>query len=58
MFVGILLIMLGGFFLLRNLDIIPFWYGWEELWPVLIIAVGLSMIADTMFRRSKRKREE
>ena len=58
MFVGILLIMLGGFFLLRNLDIIPFWYGWEELWPVLIIAVGLSMIADTIFRKSKRKREE
>jgi phage shock protein C len=58
MFVGILLILLGGFFLLRNLDIIPFWYGWQELWPVIIIAVGLSMIADTMFRKSKRKREQ
>jgi hypothetical protein len=50
--------MLGGFFLLRNLDIIPFWYGWHELWPVVIIAVGFSMIGDTLIRRSKRKREE
>ncbi len=58
MFVGILLIMLGGFFLLRNLDIIPFWYGWHELWPVVIIAIGFSMIGDTLIRRSKRKREE
>ncbi len=58
MFVGILLIMLGGFFLLRNLDIIPFWYGWHELWPVVIIAVGFSMIGDTLIRRSKRKREQ
>ena len=58
MFVGILLIMLGGFFLLRNLDIIPFWYGWQELWPIVIIAVGFSMIGDTLIRRSKRKREQ
>jgi uncharacterized integral membrane protein len=58
MFVGILLIMLGGFFLLRNLDIIPFWYGLHELWPAVIIAIGFSMIGDTIFRKSKRKRKQ
>lgn len=58
MFVGILLIMLGGFFLLRNLDIIPFWYGWHELWPIVIIAIGFSMIGDTVIRRLKRKRAQ
>jgi hypothetical protein len=57
MFVGILLILVGGFFLLRTLDIIPFWYGWQELWPIAIIAVGLAMVTDATFRRSRRRKE-
>lgn len=55
MFVGILLILAGLFFLLRNLDIIPFWYGFSELWPIVIIAVGLGMMFDAVSRRSKRR---
>ena len=57
MFVGIMLVLIGGFFLLRNLDIIPFWYGWEEMWPIVIVAIGVSMVADAIFKKTKRRKE-
>ncbi len=43
MFVGLTIILLGTFFLLRNLGVIEgdFW-GW--FWPSVIILLGLSMI--------------
>ncbi len=41
---GIVLILLGGIFLMDQLDIIPDWdYG--RLWPVPLIAVGITLIA-------------
>ena len=58
MFVGILLILVGGFFLLRSLDIIPYWYDWSDLWPLLIVGVGLAMVVDATCRRSKRRSVE
>jgi len=54
-FVGILIICIGTFFLLRNFGVIPFWVGWEEFWPVLLIAVGLSMVADVLVKKSRKK---
>jgi len=54
MFFGFLLIVIGGFFLLRNLGIIPFWYGWDELWPLLFVAGGIAMIGDAILRRNRR----
>ena len=53
MFAGILLILIGGLFLLRNLGIIPFWYGWHEMWPAIIIALGLAMIADAVVKKRR-----
>jgi hypothetical protein len=41
---GILLIALGVFFLLSNLGLLD-WLKWELVWPVLLIAAGVYLIA-------------
>jgi Domain of unknown function (DUF5668) len=41
--------MIGALFLLHNLDIFPF--SFDFIWPLLIIAVGLSMLARSIDRR-------
>ncbi|HOW30354.1 MAG TPA: DUF5668 domain-containing protein [Bacteroidales bacterium] len=40
---GVILILIGGFFLLVDFYNLPFGF-WNVLWPVLLILVGLSMI--------------
>lgn len=45
--VGLILLVLGAYFLLRSLDIIPQWFSLfkiYKLWPLAIIAVGVSLI--------------
>jgi uncharacterized integral membrane protein len=54
MFVGFILVLAGAFFLLRNFGFIPRWYGWSELWPLILIAFGLAMVGDSMRKRAKR----
>lgn len=43
MFIGLLLVILGGLFLFQSLGYIS---GdvWSKFWPVILIAVGLSMV--------------
>jgi len=43
MFVGFVILALGVFFLLKNLDVIS---GdiWDYLWPAAIIALGISIL--------------
>jgi uncharacterized BrkB/YihY/UPF0761 family membrane protein len=44
LFWGLGLIVIGGLFLLRNFDVIPWhWHLWR-LWPVVLIAFGLWML--------------
>lgn len=44
-FWGILLVALGGLFLLKNLDIIYFsWWDVWHLWPVLLVFLGISVL--------------
>jgi hypothetical protein len=50
-FGGLFIIALGGFFLLRQLDV----FGdnaWDYVWPALIVLVGLSLLLRPAFRRS------
>lgn len=47
---GIVLILLGMFFLLDQLDIIPYWFNFEQFWPVILVVIGLVLIF-----RSKNK---
>jgi hypothetical protein len=44
MFFGIVLVILGALLLLNEIGIIN-WSGWGVIWPILIIAVGVKLIA-------------
>lgn len=46
--VSILLIVLGIFFLLNNLNLIPWqiWHNMWKLWPVVLILIGLSKLGN------------
>lgn len=48
---GLFFIVLGGFFLLRELNVLEY-NAWEYVWPALIILVGLSLLLRPAFRRS------
>ncbi|MGI4804105.1 MAG: PspC domain-containing protein [Janthinobacterium lividum] len=50
---GAVLIVLGVFFLLDQLDLIPYWFDFETFWPVILVIIGLGLIF-----RSKTKTVE
>ncbi len=41
---GVVLILLGVFFLLDQLDFIPEWFNFEQFWPVILVVIGLGLI--------------
>ncbi|MGN7988362.1 PspC domain-containing protein [Pedobacter sp. 22226] len=53
---GLLLLVIGCFFLMREMDFIPDWFSIRNLfrymWPLIFIALGISIIA-----KSKRKND-
>ncbi|WP_167459521.1 PspC domain-containing protein [Pedobacter jejuensis] len=49
---GLLLLVVGCFFLMREFDFIPDWFRFRNFWPVIFIVLGISIIA-----KSKRKNE-
>ena len=51
---GAVLILLGVFFLLDQLDIIPYWINFEQLWPVILVVIGLGLI----FRSNNKNPEK
>lgn len=40
--IGIVLVILGGLFLVENL--VPFFFHWERFWPVILIVVGIGIL--------------
>ncbi|HAZ31939.1 MAG TPA: hypothetical protein DCY61_04510 [Dehalococcoidia bacterium] len=48
--VGIILIVVGLLFLAANFNFF-WWFHWDRLWPLLLVAVGLLFIATTWRRR-------
>ena len=52
MYIGLLLIVLGVLFLLRNLGVIAGNF-WNVLWPLVIVVFGISML----FGRKKHHRD-
>jgi len=42
---GLLLLVIGSFFLMREFDFIPNWFRLGNLWPLILIALGISIIA-------------
>jgi len=53
MAIGVVLVVIGAIFLLESLGVID--AGISELWPVILIAVGLVIVYERM-RRSLRGR--
>lgn len=53
---GLIFIALGGFFLLDEFNLIPFWFDLGKLWPLVFIIPGLMMILKAG-RNEKYKKE-
>lgn len=46
---GLLLVLVGGFFLLRNLDLLfRFRLDWGDIWPFIIMLVGLVILVNAV----------
>lgn len=41
---GLVLIGLGSYFLLREFDIVPYWFSIKKLWPLVFVGIGLSIL--------------
>ncbi|MFM6976809.1 MAG: PspC domain-containing protein [Sphingobacteriaceae bacterium] len=54
---GMILIFFGLFFLLREFDLVPYWFRLGKLWPLVFIIPGLVMLANAG-RKEKEKAEE
>ena len=52
-FWGVILLLLGGFLLLANFEVISYDTVWD-FWPVVVIVIGVKLIADYA---SKKKKE-
>ncbi len=52
LFVGVVLIVFGGLFLLSNYGVIPV-IEWEKNWPLLVIILGLAFVLRNYFPSSK-----
>jgi len=37
---GIVLLIIGGYFLLRNLGWVPMYIDWDLIWPIGLIGLG------------------
>ncbi len=46
---GIILIVLGIFFLLGSLNVF-WWFKWDNLWPLVLVAIGVLVILSTRRR--------
>lgn len=40
-FIGVIILLLGFFFLARNLGWIPHYWHFGQFWPLILIAVGI-----------------
>ena len=48
-------VLLGGYFLVKNLGFMPFELGGEIIWPGLVILFGLSLLMDALRKPTKPK---
>ena len=45
MIAGLLLICFGAFFMLDEFDVIPYWFDFDKLWPLVFIIPGILIIS-------------
>lgn len=48
---GVVLVGVGAFFLLRNLDVIDWSFG--DVWPLFLVLAGLTLIVRSMVHRTR-----
>jgi hypothetical protein len=53
-FWGLVLVVVGGFFLARNLGYIDFHFAVKTYWPVILILIGISVLLKS-FGKSGQK---
>lgn len=41
---GLILILIGSIFLFRQLDILPYWFSFRNLWPLALILPGIAIL--------------
>jgi hypothetical protein len=49
-FWGVALILVGGYYLLKNLGLLE-WVGGDVIWPLLVIALGIWLIVARVIQR-------
>ena len=45
MIAGLVLVAFGAFFLLDEFDVIPYWFDFDKLWPLIFIIPGILIIS-------------
>ena len=45
----------GGYFLLDNLNLLPFDFGWGLIFPLCLVLFGISLLVDALKKPKKRK---
>ncbi|MEX1275434.1 MAG: DUF5668 domain-containing protein [Bacteroidota bacterium] len=48
MYLGLILIVLGGLFLARNFGLLDFHIMWRTYWPVILIVLGASWVVKSL----------
>ena len=56
MIAGLLLVAFGAYFLLDEFNIIPYWFDFDKLWPLVFIIPGILIISKN--GKGKRYKEE
>lgn len=41
---GVLLIVMGGYFLMGEFDLLPYWFSIRKLWPLIFVVFGLIIL--------------
>ena len=54
MIAGLLMVGFGAFFLFDEFNIIPYWFDFDKLWPLVFIIPGILIISKTSKRREYR----
>lgn len=44
---GFILIFMGLFFLMKEFDLVPYWFSLHKLWPLVFLIPGLVMLANS-----------
>lgn len=56
--IGLIFVIFGAFFLLDEFDIVPYWFEFHKLWPLVFIIPGIMMIANANKKTWKEEWKE